>query len=292
MLRLDPTHPPLWRSATALQLGLDPVVVIDDPAPWQQRLIRELERGVADAALEPLAAGLGAPPQQARTFLSRLAAALERDVGDRQPVIVQSTEDSSGVADHVAESLEHGGREVCRTTWHGARHDGLAPGAAWDDAPVIVVTHHLVEPRRAAALMRIDRPHLPIVFSGSRVGIGPLVRPGVSACLACVAAHRRDDDPMWPHVAAQLVGRAGPPVPPLLAQESGIVAAHLLDDALRHPTRLAVRSISLRADSLHRSTTIHRPHRSCRCRSLAGTVTAGDPESRAPTTATAFARPA
>jgi bacteriocin biosynthesis cyclodehydratase domain-containing protein len=38
--------------------------------------------------------------------------------------------------------------------------------------------------------------------------IGPLVLPGRTACLRCVDAHRRDRDPAWPAVAAQL---AAPP---------------------------------------------------------------------------------
>ena len=35
-----------------------------------------------------------------------------------------------------------------------------------DAAPVVVLAHHVVEPRRAAALMARDIPHVPLVFTG------------------------------------------------------------------------------------------------------------------------------
>ena len=69
MLRLDPSHPPVWRSAGALQFGAEPVAVLDDPAPWQLRVIRELERGVPDGAFVSFAVG---------TVVLLVAAALAR----------------------------------------------------------------------------------------------------------------------------------------------------------------------------------------------------------------------
>jgi len=41
------------------------------------------------------------------------------------------------------------------------------------------------------------------VVDGTGV-VGPLVRPGVSACLRCLDLHRSDRDPDWPALAAQL----------------------------------------------------------------------------------------
>ena len=76
MLRLDPAFPPLWRSATTLQFGTEAVVVIDDPSTWQQRLIRELEGGIPDAALDPVAQALGAPADAAEAFVRRIRRAL------------------------------------------------------------------------------------------------------------------------------------------------------------------------------------------------------------------------
>ncbi|GAA0283119.1 TOMM precursor leader peptide-binding protein [Cryptosporangium japonicum] len=47
-------------------------------------------------------------------------------------------------------------------------------------------------------------PHLPVLLRDGVAIVGPLVLPGRTACLTCVEAHRRDRDPAWPVLAAQL----------------------------------------------------------------------------------------
>lgn len=73
MLRIDPAHPPLWRTPTTLQFGMPPVAVVDDPTSWQQRLVRDLERGLPDDAVISLACALGATAHQAADFVERIA---------------------------------------------------------------------------------------------------------------------------------------------------------------------------------------------------------------------------
>lgn len=288
MLRLDPAFPPLWRSATTLQFGADAVAVIEDPQPWQERLIRELESGIPDAALDPVAMAFGAPEAAADAFVHRIARALVSPPPPALRVCLQTPDGfprSRTAA--VADALASAGFEVAAATWFAA------PGeAVHASAPVVVLAHHVVEPRRAAALMGSDVPHLPLVFTGTGAEIGPYIVPGRTACLACVAAHRRDVDPAWPHVAAQLLGRAAPVLSDALTVEAAIVAAHLISAAARNPRRPRFHSLTLRDGSLHRSMRVHRPHAACRCRSLGGTATAAAPEFPATTTATAFARPA
>jgi bacteriocin biosynthesis cyclodehydratase domain-containing protein len=46
--------------------------------------------------------------------------------------------------------------------------------------------------------------HLAVTVRDGSVVVGPLVRPGVSPCLNCLDLHRRDRDPTWPTLAAQL----------------------------------------------------------------------------------------
>jgi hypothetical protein len=41
--------------------------------------------------------------------------------------------------------------------------------------------------------------------------IGPLVLPGRTSCLRCADLHRRDADPRWPRLAAQLTAHEPPP---------------------------------------------------------------------------------
>lgn len=285
MLRLDPAYPPLWRSATTLQFGADPIAVVDDPTPWQQRLVHELARGIPDDALEPVAAAFGAPDRAAAAFVRRLAPAMAamRPVEARRLTLQAPSRFDDDAVAAIATALIASGFEVTLERWHDAPDEKIP-----DAAPVVVLAEHVVQPRRAAMLMAGDIPHLPIVFTGTGAEVGPYVLPGRTACLACLAAARRDEDPSWPLVASQLVGRAIEDVDPSVASEAGIVAARLISGSERGE---ATSSLILRAGSLHRTSREHRPHADCRCRSLEGTATADDPAAREPTTATASALP-
>ena len=287
MLRIDPAHPPLWRTATTLQFGADPVAVVHDPPPWQQRLVRELERGIPDGAAVPFAVALGAPPRAAEEFVHRIRRVFAAASSTPTRVLVQS----AGVVAHdllatVAAGLAAAGCDVATA------HPFDPPGAAGTASTVVVVSHHLVPPVFAAALMADDRPHLPVVLTGTGAEVGPHIVPGETACLSCLAAHRRDADSAWPALAAQLIGRPVESPDPSVVYEAGIVAARLLTESDRHPLRSRRRSLTLRADSLHRTARTHPPHADCRCRSLAGTATAAVPAPLAPRTPTAFALPA
>lgn len=288
MPRIDPAHPPLWRTPTTLQFGADPVAVVHDPTAWQQRLVRELERGIPDSAVVPFAEALGAPAHAAEEFVARIRRAFAAPSTHARRVVVQASDDVAGtVLDTVARALAATGCDVV-----AAQPFDPPGGVGTDAAAVVVVAHHLVAPAFAAALMADDRHHLPLVLTGTGAEIGPHIVPGVTACLSCLAAHRRDADASWPTVAAQLIGRPVGEIDPSIVWEAGIVAGRLLSETERNPLRDRTRSLALRAGSLHRSAQRHRPHAECRCRSLAGTGTAAAPVRLEPTRPTAFARPA
>lgn len=289
MLRLDPAYPPLWRSATTLQFGVEGVARIDEPRPWELRMIRELEHGVPDAALDAAAIALGAREGDGEEFVRRIARALIPPAASEPVRIVLQAPESFPAARvaTVATALGAAGLSVTQTTWFGAPGETLE-----SDAPVVVLAHHLVHPHRAAALMARDVPHAPLILTGTGAEIGPFIRPGRTACLACIAAHRRDADPAWPHLAAQLIGRAAPVVSDALTAEAAFVTARLVIEAMRSPHLARCHSLTVRADSLHRPMRAHRPHAACRCRSLGGTETAGVPVFPETTRATAFALPA
>lgn len=288
MLRLDPASPPLWRSPTTLQFGVDAVAVIEAPSPWQLRLLRELEHGITEATLDPLAVALGAPEDAAADFVRSIARAL-RAPHDAVRVVLQSPNDFPGDRrELVAEALAMAGVDLRETTWYGAPHE-LQGGAG---ETVIVLAHHLVEPRRVADLMSADIAHAPLVFTGSGAEIGPIVVPGETPCLACIAAHRRDADAAWPQVAAQLIGRPAPALSRATVMEAGFVVAALVSAVEPDRRRLRGCSVSLHEGSLQRSVLAHLPHAECRCRSLAGSGTAAAPALHATTTSSALARPA
>lgn len=288
MLRIDPAHPPLWRSVDQLQFGLDSVAVVGDPTPWQQRLLRELERGIPEDAAASFAIAAGASPLAAQEFLAEIDGALLKEGRPRPSTRIQAA------GDVPAEQLDVVGRALSAGGCHvETAHAFDRPGGAMTDATTLVIlAHGLVPPAFVGSLMADDIPHLPIVIAPDRAEIGPRVVPGRTACLSCRAAHRRDADPAWPTIAVQLLGRRAPDVEEAVLWEAGIVAARMLSSTERGDHRWAERSLTLHSDSLQRTARTNRPHADCRCRSLAGSGTAGVPEHLEPTRPRAYAQPA
>ena len=281
MLRLDPALPPLWRTPSTLQFGLDPVSVVHDPTPWQERLLRELEHGIPESALGPIASALGAPDGAGADFVRRIRRALAPTSAPAELALLMPDDASEELRWALVHAIELAGATA--TIVH--REERV-------DAPTIVVAHHVLAPRAVAPLMAADRPHLPFVIGGGAIDVGPFVVPGRTACAACLALHRRDVDPQWPVVAAQLVGRPAPPLDGALVIEAGIVAVRLIAEAQRHPRRQSAPALRLRSGAVHRSMRTRPPHAECRCRSLAENAMPSAPVVLAPTRSRAYARPA
>jgi ThiF family len=62
----------------------------------------------------------------------------------------------------------------------------------------------------AAGAHRTGVPHLVATVRGQTGVVGPLVVPGATSCLRCADLHRRDADPRWPAMAAQLTAGETP----------------------------------------------------------------------------------
>lgn len=286
MLRIDPAHPPLWRSATCLQFGIDDAARLEDPEPWEERLVDALTRGVIPAAVHALLRSHGVDSSRADAFFAELQPVL---VDDPPParIIVQTADDAAPAdVDAVVAALDRVGAKTDVQVWAGRSTSRVPRGST-----IILLAAHLVEPRRAAALVSADVRHLPLVLDGAGALVGPLVEPGRTACLACGDAHARDADPAWPLVASQLLGRRSPGVGSPLAGEAARVAAYLISEPDPGPVRSSVR---LRVDSPHRRWRQHPPHAECGCRSLEGISTVPDRSvpTIAPSSRKAFARPA
>jgi hypothetical protein len=305
ILRLDPALPALWRDERTLQLGAHAVVTLPDPPPWQQRVLHAMERGVAPGTLARLTAALDVPPAELEAFLVLVNAALARPQEVPRISLWAADGVDATTCTDVAEAL---GAAGFAATWPPT-------GAAVDADAVVLLAQHHVPPHLPARLMAGDVAHLPVVFDGGGATVGPLVAPGRTACLACLAAHERDRDPAWPAIAAQLVGRRPVPVPRPRAMEAGSLAARLLRDAPRADAaaQRGVRATtSVRQDAeARRSWRSHRPHPECLCRSAtpasaehrphagadrsrrgSATATARPVPIRETTRSTGFARPA
>ena len=99
-------------------------------------------------------------------------------------------------ADLGAPRQEGAARAVGRAApWCRTGDDGTVPD-------LVVLTRPAL-PDLADGLVRDRVPHL-AVAAGEAIGvIGPLVRPGRSACLRCVDLRKTDADPDWPKIVAQ-----------------------------------------------------------------------------------------
>lgn len=75
---------------------------------------------------------------------------------------------------------------------------------------VVLVEEGVADPAVHGRLLADDVPHLSVLLREASVLVGPLVVPGVTACLRCVELHRTVLDPAWPVVATQLRQRRVP----------------------------------------------------------------------------------
>lgn len=282
MLRLDASAPPLWRHDGTVQFGSPARVHLADRHPWTDRALTSLEAGTSRAALRALVRVHGGRDRDADDLLALLAPALARRRRS-PPLALQVADDlPASVVRAVLAALP---ARTPRLDWAGPATHPAPAGAR-----VVLLAARRVDPRRAVDLVRHDVVHLPFVLDGSTATIGPVVAPGVTACLSCLDAGRRRDDPAWPLIAAQLLARPRPDVDVALAAEAARAARHLLSGPIDSVTR----SLHLRVDSLRRAWRTHRPSADCRCRSLAESATASAPIDLVPATSspTAFARPA
>ena len=190
MTQLRPGLHVVRRDDRHLQVGVDPpwrLVVPDEPDV--HRLLADLQAGVAPRPTTPAAH---------RVLRDLLASEMVVHGDDGEP------------ADRTAAAIgvEPAGRPVGDTVRllraAGCR---VAPPPAAD----VVILLAGGEVRRALvdAHLRDGRPHLPVVATPAGYRIGPLVVPGVTACVRCVDAHLGEQDPRRAVVVEQVGGREG-----------------------------------------------------------------------------------
>lgn len=277
MLRLDPAYPPVWRDERTLQFGDEPRVVISGAEPWHEWLVHALRCGVSANDAITLAASLGADREAVSGLLEQLAPVLCTDAPRTRVGFEVSDAIDGAVAVSVIRLLDSSVELV------------IDPD---ERSTVVLLESFVADPGRYRAHLRDERPHLPITLAGDQVHVGPLVTPGDGPCLACDAAHRRDEDAAWPSIAAQLMSQPSPPVAAALVGEAVAYAARLLTGQL--PPSAARRRMTFAASSPHRRSAWPVAHPECACRSLAEseTAVASAAPTAMPTRATAYARPA
>ena len=141
-------------------------------------------------------------------------------VFDNQPPEVDLYPTAGVLADRagaLAAALAEPGRVVPLAHWSKPETLPIDLTVVVADGPEVdrVITDHL---------LRLDQPHLLVRSLGDAAWVGPLVLPGRTSCVRCADLTRRDADPEWPTVLAQL-SRVRVPVPDLLTGWAAAVAA-------------------------------------------------------------------
>jgi len=272
--RIDPNLPLVWRSPNELQLGAAHArVVLTDPGELETGLIAALRHGAGFTALRAIGGGLGGSPEAVSLLLERLAPAFETTAGHpdaapvdphgSRPLVALDADDT--IAEQLAANLAMLGYETAPAA------DGHADGVAL----AVIAAPWVIAPARHLPWLRDDVPHLAVVFDDTGARIGPLVEPGVGACLRCLDLDRRDADAAWPVIAAQLAGRPVGASTARMVHDAAALAASVVDDRLAHGvTALANASISLAGPGAFPRRRGHRPHPECGCRVPGGSATA------------------
>ena len=269
--RLDPALPLVWRSPRELQLGgVHPVAVLADPGPLATGLLSALASGAARSTVETIGGALDGTPDEVADLLERLAPAFLDDAASAASPRA-ATIAIDGDADRAAALAA-----LLSRLGHRAVRAATAPVVAVD--AVVLIASRVVPPAAHLPWLAADVPHLAVVFDERGAELGPFVRPGSGPCLRCVHLARRDADPAWPAVAAQLAVADPPPRAPRVEHEALALAASVVDD-LVHDGRTALddAAVLVSAATPRGPRPAPRPvasHPECGCRAPAGSATA------------------
>jgi hypothetical protein len=124
-----------------------------------------------------------------------------------------------------------------RSTAAGEAVVRIAPatdlGPLREGTATFVVQAGMHRPAELTALAYARRrvPHLCLDLRDGLAVVGPLVPPAGSPCLNCVDLHRRDRDPAWPALAAQL-STGGETIAPCAVTTALIAVGYATDEVL------------------------------------------------------------
>lgn len=237
---LRPGLLPLWRDRDTVQIGIDPrravaltgvggaaevIRLLDGSRDRSQVVLEAGRRGVSAPVAERILAVLAAagvlvdlsagplsfiPAGRRQELMPELAtASMVRQDGDggaqifaRRSATAVHVLGSGRIADTITDLLTRAGLAAQAVpAWQSG-------GASPPDLAVLVgrAPSELVD-----SLRRGRVPHLTVCASEAIGVVGPLVRPGITACLRCLDLARADRDPAWPLILAQLAGRSAEP---------------------------------------------------------------------------------
>jgi hypothetical protein len=297
---------PLWRDHDTIQVGVDPrrataLTGAGSAAPLLGLLDGSRDRTqLIDASAE-----LGVPRPVAERMLTLLAAAdvlidfpaglvrelppeLRRRLGPQLAATSVARQDSDGGAETLARrgaaSVHLHGRgriatlvaEVLTASGVGVSLIASADGRLTrDHGPgELVILVGQVRPETADELRCAGVPHLAVAADEAIGTVGPLVRPGLTACIRCLHLTRAERDPAWPLILAQIQRRRSDP-PACDAALAAAVAAQAAAQALAFIDRPGAAgpaenaTLELVQPGWQWQRRGWAPHRACTCRAAA-----------------------
>lgn len=236
---LDPASPVLRRDAEHLQAGTDPhdAVVLRD-LPGVVELLRRCDgvrqRAEVLAGAGPEALGAG-DLERALDALLDVGVLVDVDarltlggaVGEPGRLLglgLTARDASAAVAARRTRTVHVLGPSVVAEPLGALLTDcGVLVGTVGVPRPDLAVMIGQPEPDRDAvdSLVRFDVDHLVVRLHARSAVLGPLVRPGRTACLRCADAARAGVDPAWTALVPQLSAPVQRPV------GAGVPGAHV-----------------------------------------------------------------
>lgn len=275
----------MWRSPTALQVGLDDDVLVLEPVPpladllmqslvtgdelpdsadagrraWQDWLLDRLdEHGRLADRSGPATVrivGSGVVAHRLSTVLLDLGHTVR--IRDETPIL--GTRRTA--ADRLVAQLRHGPRR------HGGRAvvDGRGP------VSITVICTGTCEPDRSVtdALTRDGDPYLVVRTRPGVAVAGPLVVPARTSCVRCADLWRAEADRAWPRLAAQLSHRAAPDDPLLDSWVTAMAVAQIVAFVHGEAGELRSRTLTLSGATGRTTLRVWPPHPDCGCRTSA-----------------------
>jgi bacteriocin biosynthesis cyclodehydratase domain-containing protein len=272
VLKLDSGVVQVWRDPFSLQFGVEPVrTVLREVSNAEERMIAALNTGVSRSGLAMIATDAGAGEREVAGLLKRLDRLLVRPkppASEGRVAIVGQ----GPTVDQLATMLTIAGARVTAGT--SVPEDDCEFG--------VTIGHYVLDPESYGHWLRRDVPHFAVTFGDAAITVGPLVEPGVTACLYCLEHYRRDADASWAAIASQLWGRSSESETPIASTD---VAARIARAVLlRLGGTLPKAAISLSLDA-HTGETTSRtwlPHPDCGCIGMAIPSNGSGPASAAP----------
>ncbi len=248
-VQINPAVPLVWRTHSSAQAGIDPILVrFDDVDDNTARALGELVKGTSTSRLAAL---LG--PRRSAELQAHCGPALGETPTPTLPRI--AIVGQHRLSAHIANVLRGASAGVvCGVSTSAVNV------ADFDIA--VLVSSFVVSPMDSQPWLANDIPHIPIVFTESGALIGPLVRPGTTACLGCVELCRVDVDAAWSAIAPQVWGRTAPVTTAL--------ATHAAAASLTLMTARAGKVVHLNGSTFAKRTTTSSLHPRCGCQSLPG----------------------